>query len=84
MAFKPGSAYQKNDVYHFPATKGLPNISGIYNVASFHFKQGHLAYSPNDPVRWKDVVFEKWNTVSIRSNRPVIIDTNNVEDDYDR
>jgi hypothetical protein len=33
-------------------------------------------------------VFEKWNTISIRSNRPVIIDSNNTEritaPEYDR
>jgi len=38
-----------------------------------------LAYSKTDPVRWQDVVFEKWATLSIRSNRPVVLDSNAVE-----
>jgi len=33
-------------------------------------------------VRWQDVVFEQWNTISIRSNRPVIIDSGNVDRAY--
>src|SRR5690606_17087391 len=28
---------------------------------------------------WKDVVFEKWATLSVRSNRPVILDSTNIE-----
>ena len=77
-SFKTATGY-KHDPYQYPVTPGLPNASGIYNVSSFRINADTLAYSKNDPVRWQDVVFEKWNTISIRSNRPVIIDSNNVE-----
>jgi hypothetical protein len=45
-------------------------------------KHDTLAYSKTDPVRWQDVVFEEWNTISIRSNRKVIIDSANVDQVY--
>jgi hypothetical protein len=74
----------KNDPYQFPKTKGLAAASGIYNVSEFSINNKVLPYSATDPVRWKDVVFEKWATISIRSNRPVIIDTANYEQFFER
>lgn len=76
--FKTGTDYTK-DPYRFPVSKGLPGISGLYNVAVFRVNRDTLAYSKTDPIRWQDVVFEKWNTLSIKSNRPVILDPNNIE-----
>ena len=76
--FKTGTAYYKA-AYRFPEEQGLAGATGIYNVSSFRINKDSLSYSANNPVRWKDVVFEKWNTLSIRSNRPVIIDSNNIE-----
>ena len=76
--FKTGADYKK-DPYRFPVTKGLAGISGLYNVSLFVVNRDTLAYSNTDPLRWQDVVFEKWNTVSIKSNRPVIIDSNNID-----
>ena len=77
-SFKTATGY-KHDPYQFPVAKGLPNASGIYNVKTFLINGDTLAYAKNDPIRWQDVVFEEWNTISIRSNRPVVIDSNNIE-----
>jgi len=78
----------KNDQYQFPRTPGLAHAAGIYNVSEFKINNKALPYSATDSVRWKDVVFEKWATFSIRSNRPVAIDSANYEqvfaDDKDR
>ncbi|GAA3965247.1 hypothetical protein GCM10022246_17930 [Pedobacter ginsengiterrae] len=49
-------------------------MAGIYNVAEFKVNGKILPYSQVDEVRWNDVVFEKWATLSIRSNRPVLTD----------
>ena len=68
-----------HDPYQFPRTKGLAKASGIYNVSEFRINGKVLPYSATDPLRWKDVVFEKWATISVRSNRPVIIDSANYE-----
>ncbi|MGO4294901.1 DoxX family protein [Chitinophaga sp. RAB17] len=67
----------KNDPYQYPGSKGLPAISGLYNVATFVVNGDTLAYSLTDSLRWNNVVFEKWNTISIRSNQPAPIDSNN-------
>jgi hypothetical protein len=76
--FKTYSGF-RNDPYQFPHTRGLAQASGIYNVSEFRLNNKILPYSATDPVRWKDVVFEKWATISVRSNRPVIVDSANYE-----
>jgi uncharacterized membrane protein YphA (DoxX/SURF4 family) len=76
--FKTAKGY-KHDPYQYPVTKGLNGVIGIYNVKAFRINNDSIAYSKTDPTRWQDVVFEKWNTISIHSNRPVIIDSNNNE-----
>jgi hypothetical protein len=76
--FKTGLAFYKGP-YRFPGEQGLAGTTGIYNVTAFRINKDSLPYSATDPLRWQDVVFEKWNTLSIRSNRPVIIDSNNIE-----
>jgi hypothetical protein len=65
--------------YQFPLSKGLPGAAGVYNVSLFVLGKDTLAYSKTDPVRWQDVVLEKWGTLSIRSNRPVVLDSTNTE-----
>jgi hypothetical protein len=79
--FKTGANY-KTDPYQYPRAKGLEGWSGIYNVSEFKLNDQSVPYSITDPVRWKDVVFEEWNTISIRSNRPVILDSTNVDHAY--
>ncbi|MBC8153651.1 MAG: DoxX family protein [Bacteroidetes bacterium] len=57
----------------FPQTPGLPGIAGVYRVSEFRQGGQTVPYSKTHPTRWQDVVFETWNTVSIRSNQPVTI-----------
>lgn len=64
-----------SDTYPYPSVSGLPDISGVYNVTEFRVNRKVIPYSGIHPYRWKDVVFEKWATMSIRSNRPLIIDS---------
>jgi hypothetical protein len=61
----------QNHPYQFPQAAGLKGAAGIYNVSEFRINQQNLPYSATDPVRWQDVVFEKWATISIRSNQPI-------------
>ena len=63
----------------FRNSAGWRGAGGIYDVSSFRINHDSIPYSATDSSRWQDVVFEKWNTLSIRSNRPVIIDSNNIE-----
>lgn len=65
----------KNSDYPFPDDKGLEGAAGVYNVKDFVWKGDTIPYSLSDTLRWKDVVFEKWNTLSIRGNRSVKVDS---------
>ncbi|NEU65485.1 DoxX family protein [Spirosoma agri] len=72
------AAYRTGPV-RFPQTPGLPGVSGLYNVSAFRIGNKTLPYSKTDLIRWQDVVFETWNTISIKSNRPVTLLNTNVE-----
>jgi len=69
----------REDTYQYPKTAGLPEASGIYEVAEFRLNNRLIPYSAVDSLRWNDVVFEKWATLSVRSNRPVVLDSSNIE-----
>ncbi|MET0298712.1 MAG: DoxX family protein, partial [Flavitalea sp.] len=69
----------KNDRFQYPSQPGIKGVAGIYNVSKFAINTDTLGYSKTDPLRWTDLVFEEWNTISIRSNRPVILDSGNVD-----
>lgn len=70
----------RHDPYQFPERAGLTAASGLYNVSLFRLNHDTLPYSPTDSVRWKNVVFEHWATLSIAGNHPTDIDTANTED----
>jgi hypothetical protein len=76
--YKSYAGYKTN-AHHIPVAKGLPNSAGVYDVRLFSLNGKVIPYSATDPDRWKDVVFEKWATISIKSNRPVNIDSTNTE-----
>lgn len=65
--------------HNVPTTPGLSASSGVYNVSTYIVNHDTLPYSATDSKRWQDVVFEKWATISIRSNREVIPDSANEE-----
>lgn len=61
--------------YPFPKTAGIANIKGVYNVKEFVFKGDTIPYSLTDSLRWQNVVFEEWNTISIKSNSFIKVDS---------
>ncbi|MGN7889878.1 DoxX family protein [Dyadobacter endophyticus] len=67
-------AYAGSDNWPFPAKAGLSNAYGFYNVSEYRVNQDTIPYSLTDPERWNNVVFEKWNTISIKRNRPARLD----------
>lgn len=79
FVFLYGFKTREGAPYQFPLSKGLPGAAGVYNVSLFVVGKDTLGYSKTDPVRWQDVVLESWTTLSIRSNRPVVLDSTNVE-----
>ncbi|MFD2572051.1 DoxX family protein [Spirosoma soli] len=76
--YKTYGAY-RTDPYQYPKTPGLTGAAGLYNVREFKLADKVLPYSKTDSKRWQDVVFERWNTISIKSNRPVRLDKTNTE-----
>ncbi len=72
-------AAHKKGPLRLPQTPGLPGVAGLYNVSEFRVNGKLIPYSRTDPGRWQDVVFETWNTISIRSNRPVTLVNPNTE-----
>ncbi len=54
----------KYDSYKVPARPGLTNSRGLYSVTEFKVNGTALPYSPLDSLRWQDVTFEKWSTIS--------------------
>lgn len=73
---KTGTGARK-DPYQYPTAKGLAAAAGLYNVSTYVLNGDTVTYSPSHPKRWQNVVFEEWNTLSIRSNEPVLLDSNN-------
>jgi len=71
-----------NSNWPYPDTPGLANAYGVYNVREFRINKNVLPYSATDTTRWQDVVFEKWNVLSIRANRHFPIDFSSPSLDY--
>ena len=63
--------------YRLPEAVALEGAPGYYHVSEFKLNNKILPYSPSDSVRWQDVVFEKWATMTFKVNRPEKIDQSN-------
>lgn len=67
--------------YKYPEGSGLEGTYGYYNVTTFKVNGLEIPYSRTDSIRWQNVVFESWPTISIASAKPIILD-NSVPNDY--
>ena len=65
------------DPYKQPSVAGLQTLRGNYNVTEFRINNRLIPYSPIDSVRWQEVTFEKWTTLTYKVNKPVLIDLSN-------
>ena len=70
--------------YKLPRAPGLNNAAGRYLVTEFVVNGDTVPYAVNHPFRWQEVVFEEWSTMSIKSNRQVIVDKSNGEGYHER
>jgi len=82
-------AEHKEGGYQYSHSAGLKNTAGLYTVEEFKVNNTVVPYTTDNEVfRWKDVVFEKWATLSVRSNKqPLLVKTNTeeiIEDDAER
>jgi hypothetical protein len=65
------------DPYKQPAVKGVKELRGNYDVAEFRINNKVIPYAPLDSIRWSEVTFEKWTSLSFKVNKPVQIDLSN-------
>lgn len=75
-------ASYSNSKWPYSNTPGLPKAAGVYNVREFKINNTELPYSATDTTRWQDVVFEKWNVLSIHINKHIPIDLAGPQLDY--
>lgn len=72
-------ANYKYHPYKVPQASGLKGTYGYYNVREFKLNNQIIPYSRTDTNRWQNVVFEKWATISIKSAKPIRLDSSNGE-----
>ncbi|WP_343669129.1 hypothetical protein [Chitinophaga sp.] len=65
------------DPYKQPVHKGLAGTRGLYNVTEFRLNNEVIPYSPKDSLRWSQVTFEKWSTITYQVNKAVQLDLSN-------
>ncbi|MES2455929.1 MAG: hypothetical protein V4594_10325 [Bacteroidota bacterium] len=65
------------DPYKQPAVAGVKKLRGYYDVAEFRINNKLIPYSPVDSVRWNEVTFERWSTLTYKQKRPVPLDLSN-------
>lgn len=65
------------DPYKQPSSKGVTQLRGNYNVKEFRYKNQVIPYSPLDSVRWQEVTFENWSTLSFKVNKKTPLDLSN-------
>lgn len=64
-------AFTHNDFYKIPNTPGLANSRGFYEVSEFRLNNKLIPYSPLDTLRWHNVTFEDWSSMSFEvAGRP--------------
>ena len=65
------------DPYNQPSAPGVKSLRGSYNVTAFKINNQGIPFSPLDSVRWQNVYFEKWSTLSFRINMKIPADISN-------
>jgi hypothetical protein len=75
--YEYGKLHADGKTFKLPLDNGLQRFTGLYNVTEFKINNKLLPYSPDDTVRWQNVVFEKFNTISIKVAKPFALNTAN-------
>jgi uncharacterized membrane protein YphA (DoxX/SURF4 family) len=65
--------------YHFTHHPGIKGLKGLYTVISFKLNGEERPYSLTDSLRWQDVVFEKWASLSVKVNQNNQVLNDNIE-----
>lgn len=57
--------------FRYSVKPGLAKSIGFYNVSEYRVNDVAIPYSPTDSLRWQNVAFEKWNTISVKLAQPI-------------
>jgi hypothetical protein len=55
----------------------VQSFTGFYIVSEFRINNRLLPYAPDDTIRWQNLVFEKFNTISVKVAKPFKLNTQN-------
>lgn len=72
-----GRVYAAEKTFKLPLTDGIAAFKGLYDVAEFKVNNQLIPYNPIDTTRWQNVVFEKFNTFSIKVASETNLNTDN-------
>jgi hypothetical protein len=75
--YEYGRLYAAGKTFKLPLENGIKSFAGYYNVEEFRLNNHIIPYSPDDTLRWQNVVFEKFNTISIKVAKPFALNTQN-------
>jgi len=65
--------------YHFSRVPAVKGFNGLYDVISFSVDGRDYPYDLADTVRWQNVVFERWASLSIKTNGKYKVVNDSVE-----
>lgn len=69
--------YASGKSFKLPLANGLAGTSGLYGVSEFKINNQLIPHSAADTISWQNVIFEKFNTISIKINKPFKLNTKN-------
>ncbi|MCF2517772.1 hypothetical protein [Dyadobacter sp. CY351] len=72
-----GTLYASGKTFKLPLDDGLAGFSGFYHVADFKLNGNTIPDAIGDTTRWQNVVFEKFNSISIKIDKPFKLNTKN-------
>ncbi len=75
--FEYGRVYAADKTFKLPLTDGVKEFAGFYDVSAFSINNQIIPYSTTDTIRWQNVVFEKFNTFSIKVGSQTKLNTDN-------
>jgi hypothetical protein len=82
VVFNAYSTYQvaAKGGYHYSYQPGVKALHGFYHVRDFSYGGETIPPEANDSIRWQNVVFEKWASLSIKVHNPYTFANRAAED----
>lgn len=75
--FGYGNLYASGKSFKLPLDSGLTGTNGLYSVCEFKVNNQTIPSIPGDTTRWQNVVFEKFNSISVKIDKPFKLNTKN-------